>query len=456
MNTNATVAEQIANFSSAEHVMNPEVEDWMRLLLADYLGVAFGGLSRDSSAAVKQAFAGQKDGEATRLDGARSIPEYAALVNGTIAHALELDDTYEEASHHPAVAIFPAVIAVSEAENATLGQLLEASAVGYEVMCRVGVLLGSAESYARGFHPTGVTGSIGAAAALANLLRLDEQQARNAIAIAANIAAGSLEFLADGAWTKRLNAGHAAANGVRAVSLARAGFDAPTTAIEGRLGFLHQYGEGLVGGRTFTLDFGSQALRTSIKFYPCCRYMHGNIDLLREIRRENPGLDVEEVTSIKAAVISAGASLVSIPAEKKLNVLTPVDAQFNMPFGAAVALAKGNVEVEDFDNGPAVAKQHHSLMRKVECYTDELVESAYPAEWHARVVVELKDGTIIEKSETAFEGSAEKRASWIQIEQKAAGILGEATSNKICDLAKTLPGQEKFPFFELAKDFNQN
>jgi 2-methylcitrate dehydratase PrpD len=317
-------------------------------------------------------------------------------------------------------------------------------------MCVVGTLVGAAESYGRGFHPTGISGAVGGAAAAAALLRLDEEQSLHAVALAANMAAGSLEFLSDGSWTKRLNAGHAAATAIRAARLAKAGFTGPETAIEGRDGFLTQYGQGAVEGRRLVLRFGESALATSIKFYPCCRYMHGTIDLLRDVHREYPGLTVDDVHSIETAVLRAGASLVSEPRERKLVVNTPVDAQFNMPFGAALALATGEATVADFDDAPKVAAALDGWIRKVECYTSDELEAAFPASWQAEVRVRLADGTVIERRESAFRGSPGERATIDQVVEKATNLLGEsaaslAASIRLLDGAERMSGQIAFP-----------
>ena len=436
-------AQQIGDFVAADHALSPELEDWMRLLHLDYAAVTTGGLDRDSAAAVLKAVPTFDEPSLAAPCSVVATPtryaaeEHAALINGTIAHGLELDDTHEEGSLHPAVVIFPALFAVAETEGAAYGEVLTAAAVGYEVMCRTAVLIGSAESYGRGFHPTAISGSIGAAAAVSRLLGLDAAAATNAVAVGANLAAGSLEFLSDGSWTKRLNAGHAAANGIRAARLAQVGFDAPATAFEGDNGFLYQYGRGAAEGRELRLELGSAALETSIKFYPCCRYMHGNIDLLREIHHEHPNLDPAEITAIDAAVITAGARLVSEPAERKLIVTSPVDAQFNMPFGAALAITTGEATVADFDNAPEVAKGLAETMAKVRCYTDEEVDAAYPARWQARVTVTLADGTVISRFSDAFVGSATKRATWGQIQDKAASLVGQERARELAEHARS-------------------
>lgn len=133
-------------------------------------------------------------------------------------------------------------------------------------MCSVGVLLGARESYGRGFHPTGVAGVLGSAAAVARLVDLSTEETTHALGLAANMASGSLEFLSDGSWTKRLNAGNAAALGIRAAKLAAAGFIGPEKSLEGRDGFLVQYGQGMVEGRPLSLEFGHSAIQRASNF----------------------------------------------------------------------------------------------------------------------------------------------------------------------------------------------
>lgn len=442
-----SIARRLGQHITAHHEMSDELADWMKLLLADFTAVTVGGVAKDSAAAVRAAVQLAESPSPDRpsrilgIDQWASV-EHAALVNGTTAHGLELDDTFEQGSSHPGVVIFSALLAVCDGSEYSQADLLDAAVIGYDVMCGIGVYLGAPESYDRGFHPTAVAGVVGAAAAISRLKHASVEQSVNAVAIAANMAAGSLEFLGDGSWTKRLNAGHAASNGIRAALLGMAGFDAPQTAFEGRNGYLKQYGHGTAAGRELTLEYGRHALDTSIKFYPCCRYMHGNIDLLRDIAAEYPGLSAEAVQSIDLGVIKAGQTLVSEPPERKLMVKTPVDAQFNMPFGAAIALSTGEATVDQFDHASQVATEVSDWMEKVHSYTSDRLEAAYPKEWHAEAKVTLTDGTVIERYSGAFVGSPKRRATWKQIQRKAAGVLGQATATTLIETIKSSSVQD--------------
>lgn len=438
-----TISRALAHHVISNRTLTPEIHEWMLHLLLDYLAVTAGGTDRQSAEAARASVHTSRQPDHTRIAAIHGIegwaaPEDAALVNGITAHGLELDDTHEQGSLHPAVVVFPAVLAVADTGGHTTQEVLLASALGYDIMCSVGVLLGAKESYGRGFHPTGVAGALGSAAAVSSLLRLTEEQTTHALGLAANMAAGSLEFLSDGSWTKRLNAGHAAATGIRAARLAAAGFTAPDRSLEGRDGFLRQYGQGSTSGRTLDLEFGKGSLETSIKYYPCCRYMHGNIDLLRELHKELPGLSADDVDSIDVAVINAGAALVSEPAARKLQVDSPVDAQFNMPFGAALALSSGTATVEQFDDARRIARELMPWLELVTCYESASLEAAYPARWEAEVRVVLKDGRVLARRTEAFRGSPHSRANRSDLELKASELLGAEAASALAESVFTL------------------
>lgn len=435
-----TIAQHLARHVVSDHQLDEALVNRIDILILDYLGVTVGGVSRGSADSARRACDLSSERQSARPSRIHGLDlwasmEDAALVNGITAHGLELDDTHEEGSLHPAVAIMPAVFAYADAVHVDALTFRRSIAVGYDVMTSVGVLLGASESYARGFHPTGVSGAVGAAAALSVLMGSTEESTAHALGLAANMSAGSLEFLSDGSWTKRLNAGHAAATGIRAAKLAQAGFLAPKRAFEGRDGFLRQYGEGEIEGRQLDIKFGKGVHETSIKLYPCCRYMHGNIDLLRELHTELPDLQLDDVERIECAVITAGASLVSEPAARKLVVTSPVDAQFNMPFGAAVALTTGRAEVEQFDAAVQVAEDLAGWLEKVHCYESSRLESAFPQSWQAEVKLVLSDGREIERYAEAYLGSPAKPSTLDDVMVKVGSLVsngwGEVVGSRI-------------------------
>jgi 2-methylcitrate dehydratase PrpD len=261
--------------------LSPEVIDRVKYLTLDFLGVASRGSLSDSSVPM-QAFVKEwgndPDGASVIGSDWSAAPQYAALANGCAAHSLELDDVVNEASLHPAVAIFPAAFSASHIAQGSPEAFFEGVVLGYDVMIRLGKALDPTAHYAQGFHPTGTCGTLGAAITAAKILQLSEQETANALGIAGSQAAGSMEFLSDGTWTKRLHPGWAAHNGIIAALLAKNGYTGPSSIVEGKAGFLHAYSPGSDISKVLS-RWGEpfEVMRTSIKPHSCCRYIQAPI-----------------------------------------------------------------------------------------------------------------------------------------------------------------------------------
>jgi 2-methylcitrate dehydratase PrpD len=398
-----------------------DVDQRARALLVDYLAVCRRGRSSGPGTAATKVVVepGPCVVEGTPL---RTTAQTAALVNGIAAHAIELDDTYEPASAHPGVAVWPAVLAVGDEQGLPLRSLLEAGIHGYDAIAAIGDRLDPDEAYARGFHPTGILGPIGAAVAVGQLLGLDEAGRRNAVGIAASAASGLLEFLADGAWTKPFHAGQAASSGIVAARLAAAGFVGPADAIDGRRGFLHAFGRGEPAPGAAP-RFGHGVLATAMKPYPCCRYTHGCIELLIDL-----ALDPGDVASVSCGVLSAGQRLVADPIEAKRRIAGPVDAQFSMPFTAALALSRRAVTLEHVADAVALGEELGALMARIDCHTSPELEAAFPGRWGAEVVVERRDGSVERRVVADMPGAPARPFSPAQLLDKAAALVGDETA----------------------------
>ena len=328
-----------------------QVIDRVKYLFLDFLGVACRGSREDSSKSlhrfVKEESAGMEQGVIIGTKE-RATSLMAALANGTFAHAIEMDDVNNESSLHPGVVVFSSALAGAEKTRASGKRFMEAAVAGYEVMIRLGKALGPENSYLRGFHPTGTCGAFGAAMAASKLFGLKKETLVHALGIAGSQAAGSMEYLAQGAWTKRFHAGWAALSGLVAAQLAGQRFKGPTTIVEGRFGFLHAYSN-KADPKKVLEGMGSdfEILHTSIKPYACCRYMQPPIDAVIKVMKDH-GLKAEEVAKIHLGILRAGASLIAEPREDKCRPESIVDAQFSMPFGAAVAVLYGKAGLKEF------------------------------------------------------------------------------------------------------------
>ncbi len=373
----------------------PEVVDRVKYHFLDFIGIASRGSLVDSSQIVYRLVRDiglSPEGAVIIGTDMRAAPEYAALANGAAAHSLELDDLHNESSLHPAVAVFPAALAAGVISNCDGKRFIEGVTVGYEVMTRLGKALNPGNHYARGFHPTGTCGVFGAAAAAAKILGLDREHTISALGIAGSQAAGSMEFLTDGSWTKRLHAGWAAHSGIIAAMLAERGFTGPATIIEGRFGFLHSYSGGAVPDK-LVADLGKpfEITKTSIKPHACCRYKQGPIDGILNVMREN-NLKPDEVKQVTLGILKSGFPIVAEPAELKYNPRTLVDAQFSMPFGAAVAILYGKASLNEYTQENIESARIKEMMKRVSCVEDPELETVFPRQWPASVELATEDG----------------------------------------------------------------
>lgn len=418
----------------------PEVVDRAKYFAVDFTGVAARGSLEASTKSmyrfVKEIGYATKGGVVigTKM---RAIPHYAALANGTSSHSLELDDVNNEASLHPGVAIFPAAFAACEMANKNGKRLIEGVVLGYEVMIRLGKALGPKEHYSRGFHPTGTCGTFGATATVAKILGLNEAQIVNAFGIAGSQAAGSMEFLAQGAWTKRMHPGWAAHNGIIASLLAKKGFNGPSTIIEGRDGFLHAYSSNADANKVLDgIGSSFEIMRTSIKPHACCRYMQPPIDGILKIMRENQ-LKPKEIDEVTLGILKAGFPIIVTPEELKYDPKSVVDAQFSMPFGAAVAILYGNASLNQYRKKIIQAPEVKEMMKKVHCVEDPELEKVYPKQWPATAEIKTKDGRTFSTRIDYPKGDPENPLSWDELIEKfnglASSIYSKARREKVIE-----------------------
>jgi 2-methylcitrate dehydratase PrpD len=354
-------------------------------LVLDLLGVAVRGRQADSSRAVDAFVRSQPRGAA-----------WTALAMGASAHATEMDDVTTESSLHPGAAVIPAALALAQERGASGRAALEAVIAGYEVTIRIGNALGAASSYARGFHPTGVAGAFGAAVAAGRILGLDASRLASAMGIAGTMASGSIAYLDDGSWTKRLNPGWAAHAGIVAAGLAAAGFLGPRWAIDGPRGVLRGYSD--APDPTRLLEGLSaddlQVMHVSIKPYGCCRYAHGLIDAVLALRAAH-GIRPDDVRAMRLGVLSGGWALVADPPERVLDPENVVDAQFSAPYAAAVALVRGRAGLAEFGEEALRDQEVRSLLARTECVRDASLDAEYPRRWPAAVEIALSDGRVL-------------------------------------------------------------
>jgi 2-methylcitrate dehydratase PrpD len=312
----------------------------------------------------------------------------AALLNGALGHSLDFDDTHADSSLHPSAPVVPAAFAVGEMVGASGKQVLTAIVAGYEVCCRLGNALDPTSHYAKGFHPTATAGTYGAAAAAGKLFGLSKDQLISAFGVSGSQAAGSLQFLVNGAWNKRYQVGAAAMNGVIAATLARNEFIGATESVEGKHGLLVGYSDNAHPEKAVA-DLGSvyETMKIGIKPYPSCRYTHAAIDALVAMRREH-NLTPEQVKRVEIGLHRNGITLTGDAATKR-HPTSIVGGQFSMFFTGALALDQGSFGWDDYKRlGDSAI---NTLADRFDVVQDERLEGKrHP--FGARVSITTEDG----------------------------------------------------------------
>ena len=369
-----TLTGEFARFGAAFSLDDVPQDDrhYAKLLALDLLGCAIAGLdTEEARIALRAARALSPGGGNASLwgTGEAAQPGTAAMVNGTAAHALELDD-FHGVDHSGAVTV-PALMAAADAGGEADGRrFLEGMAFGYEVGRR---LLDGAGGYRRhnatGWHTTGTLGSYAAAAAVAKLLRLDEERTVWALGIAGSFTGGTWAFNSDGAMSKRYHAGVAAQMGLQAAFLAREGFTGPVAVLEAeRGGYFPLYGEGMTPAARGAAEGLGTDFRigwAGVKVYACCRGIHSALDVALDFRLRH-GLRAEDIESVHVLCtpVQKGQLGLGVPR-------TRIEAQFSLPYSVAVAFLHGEAGYEFFTEKWIGNPEIEALAGKVTLEADE-------------------------------------------------------------------------------------
>lgn len=375
MKTTKRVAEWVASLADWQ-ALPDAVQTELPYALLDTIGCGFYGKQLEWSACVRQwALAGSRGGTSSLWgDSQPSLrPSEAAFVNGVAAHAFELDD-YHPVKVHPGAVVIPAALALGETHRASGARLMAAIAAGYEVMIRTSAALEPTSARLRGWHLTGVTGTLGAAAAAAVILELDAERTAWALGLAGTQSSGLFAFTADGAMSKRFHAGDAARAGVVAAELAATGFSGPTQvfeAIDG--GFLNAFADAAKPSElTHELGETWQLLGTAFKPYSCCGSLHAYIDAALELEARHP---LGEDTRIRIGL----PKVVDVQCGFNYEPGSVLSAQMNARFCVATALRHGAVLPQQFEPTELTDPRTLAIYDRIEQRHDPDLDVIYPA-----------------------------------------------------------------------------
>ncbi|MCY0949139.1 MmgE/PrpD family protein [Streptomyces sp. H27-S2] len=438
----------------------------------DCLGNSLGALGAHSgedagaspqAAALALARAAGGVGEATAVgSGLRMPADRAALVNGTLAHALDFDDTHLPSVLHPTAAVLPAALAAAEATGATGDALLTALAAGGEVCVRLGMAsydpeLRNSVFFEKGLHATSICGTVGAAVAAGLLYGLTTAELAHAIGIACSMGAGVIEANRTGGSVKRLHCGWAAHSGVCAAQFAAGGVTGPPTVIEGRFGFLTAFlderwtAQPLLAGLEEMGAAGNwQYARTVFKPYPSNHFTHPGIDCALALRRA--GLRAEDVASAQLGVAAAPRRTIGEPHAEKARPRTPYHAKFSGPYTVAAALlsetaadgAGPGLRHADFSPEAFTDPRRLALAERVEVVADPQCDAEFPQAFSAILRVRTHSGQVMQSRVTSSLGGPGMPLSRAQLAGKfrlnTEPVLGAARADGVVEAVRALGG----------------
>lgn len=422
----ASIADHVVRVATAP-LTEADVEATRRLLLDNFI-VSLWGATRPWTREIAQwtkRFAGS--GESPVLGGDWTADaSIAALVHGTAAHSYELDDTHDETLSHPGSAIIAAALAVAAEADAPQDVLLRALAAGYEAMALLGSSAGGMETVHRGFHPTSVFGSFGAATACVCLQAFQRGEAVtrellvSAWGHALSQACGSMQFSAEplGGEVKRVHAGFGARNGVLAAEFARMpAVTSPSRVVEGAYGLAALFGGPL---RQVRPAAQLQIHNISFKPYACCRLFHSTIDALREVTQDFT-LPVQDMVSITIS----GPQLIA-DQHMLRHPRSSMAAQYSCPYIVGATLAYGperyDAYGDDYVNDAAIL----DIACKVQFeLSEELTRKYYPSRFATGVSIRLRDGSVRSSMVVDSIGTPRKPLSTEQILAKGHGLVAQ-------------------------------
>jgi 2-methylcitrate dehydratase PrpD len=402
-----------------------------RAALIDTIACMIVGTNADAAALARRTVEPWGTGRCSIVGRGKCAAPWAALVNGTAAHALDFDDNDTPAASHPSAVLFSTLIALAEERDLGGLAVLDAYIVGLEVMSRVGEAVNMSH-YLRGWHATATLGALGATGACARLMGLDASRASTALSLATSMSAGfQCQF---GTLAKPLHAGLAAKSGILSASLAESGITASMDALDGAGGLVTMMSdaaapafsslEETLGNPLAIVQYG-----LSVKRYPCCYYCARAIDAVLGLRNERI-FAVEKLERIDIQIPERNARIVAIE-----DPATPNEARFSLKYCVAVALIRGAVTIADFTSDGIRRTQMRALFPRIQIRP--YVSSSFSADLSARepdtVTICFKDGRTMTRTVAYARGSAHSPLSSGELNEKLKNCIQSAGVNVDAD-----------------------
>jgi 2-methylcitrate dehydratase PrpD len=413
----------------------------------NWLGCAVGAADHESVAFTLRATQALQPAHQALIAGRRERVDMAsaALINGISSHTFDFDDTHLKTIIHPAGPVASALLALAEVTKASGRNLIDALVLGIDVSCRMGNAM-YPNHYDRGWHITGSTGTLGAAAACSRLLGLDVQKTAMALGIAASQPVGLREQF--GTMTKPLHPGAAARAGLMSALMAKEGFTASARALEAPRGFAqvlstkYDWNE-ITGelGERFEISFNTY------KPFACGIVIHPSIDACVSLRNEN-NLKAADIASIELKVHSLVLELTG-----KKTPKTGLEAKFSVFHASAAGIIFGRAGEEEFSDSVVASPELIALRDKISATVDDSIDEAAVV-----VTMRLNDGRGLTKKVEHAIGSMQRPMTDAQLSEKflhlSTPVLGAAQAQLLCAASWKVADQGIAPIVDLATPQN--
>lgn len=417
-----TISQELANYVSALKCEDipAQVRERARHLILDAVGIALASTQYEFSHRTLASLREFGEGTSDVIGyGARLSLRDAVTMNGFLVHGLDYDDTHTRGVIHSTASCFPAALGVAAAVGATGREMLTAYIAGMEAATRLGSVA-KGGFHQTGFHPTGLVGAFACTLIAGKLRSLTPRQLASAQGVALSLASGSLEFLQDGAWTKRIHPGWAGAAGITAAALARNGFFGPKEAYEGRFGLYNSHLGPLAAACDLSLateGLGQvwEVAQVAVKPLPACHFTHACADAATILRDKN-GIKPEQIAAVRALVPAEVVKTVCEPARHKKKPQNSYDAQFSIPYAVASALVHGRFGLAELEPEALSDPTMLAVAGKVEYEVDP--NSPFPKYYSGEVIVTLHDGREFRHREHMNRGASDRPLSGEEIEAK--------------------------------------
>jgi 2-methylcitrate dehydratase PrpD len=415
-----SVSEQLADRAlslTPEKIPGP-VRSRIEELLIDVVGLCVAARNTDYMRAALAAV--DAGGPCTAFGHAATFrADTAALINGTATHGEDFDDTFEGGPVHSSTTVVPGVLAACEAYGRDGRAALVGIAAGIEATCRMSMVRPKA-IHKSGFHPTSVLGTLGTALAVSTALGLNRRQTVDALGNAGSMAGGIIEYLAEGAWTKRLHAGWAAQAGLQAARFGEQGFLGPRTVFEGTHGLFNGFARSAEGDYAALTDgFGEQWVMEGITFKPYATGTMNQPYVDCALRLAKKGFSAEDVAEVLCETAEGYVHRLWDPLPSKHRPPNEYIAKFSAPFNIAVAFVTGGAGLAAFTEKTVHDERILALASKVRYVVNP--NDPYPKAYTGHVRMTLKDGRVLEERQPHIRGGAQEPLTRGEIEAKYLG-----------------------------------